>query len=156
RRKDANDTYCRFTRRHSAPEGRINDNVRVDMEEFEGDTIRDTTLRALYFDLIVLARASGDDAFSTDAIANILVGCGRPVLVAPQEPLRGLGETVAIAWKEKPEAARAVTAAMPLLRAANRVVVLSVPETKTAIDQANKSAEFLASQLDRQGIPAFA
>ncbi len=40
-------------------------------------------------------------------------------------PLSG---TVAIGWKNRPEAARAVAAAQPLIKMADRVVILSVDE----------------------------
>ena len=53
----------------------------------------------------------------------------------PASPDRTLGAaarqaafSVAIAWKDRPEAARAVTAAMPLIAEAERVVILSVSE----------------------------
>lgn len=86
--------------------------------------------QALFADLLVLGQrdAADDEAASVpaDFVESVLLACGRPALVVPHiGATRTIGETVAIAWKETPEAARAVTAALPFLRKAKRVHVLS-------------------------------
>ena len=155
RSKAAAETFDRFLKRHFAPGvARKHEAVNASMEEIEGDPIADTAAKARYYDLVVIARAGENDDFSTDAIANILVGCGRPVLLVPEKALTDLGTTIAIAWKEKPEAARAVTAAMPLLRQAKKVVVLSAAETKADSEKSCRSAELLSAQLRHHGIVA--
>jgi nucleotide-binding universal stress UspA family protein len=53
---------------------------------------------------------------------------GRPVLIAPASAPARVSGTVAIAWKNRPEAARAVAAAQPFVQMADRVIVLSVDE----------------------------
>ncbi len=118
----------------------------------EGDPVSEITAAARYADLVVFAHASAPDEFSTDQIANVLVDCGRPVLVAPRQPSETIGRVVAIAWKDKAEAARAVTAAMPLLKAAKKVVVLSVEEQSSDASASAESAEHLAAQLRRHGM----
>jgi nucleotide-binding universal stress UspA family protein len=150
--------FDQFLKRHFAPgvARRAREGVNASMEEIEGDPIRDTAARARYCDLVVLARAGDKGDFSTDAIANILVGCGRPVLLVPEKALSDVGATIAIAWKQTPEAARAVTAAMPLLQRAKKVVVLSAAETKADSEQNGTSAELLATQLRHHGIAAAA
>ena len=65
-------------------------------------------------DLLVLGRASDGEAI--DLLEAALMTSGRPVLIAPAKPPADLGRVVAIAWKDRPEAARAVTAAQPFLR----------------------------------------
>ena len=52
---------------------------------------------------------------------------GKPVLILPYAGLLPsvIGETVVVAWKPSREAARAVSAAIPLLRRARRVVIVS-------------------------------
>ena len=47
------------------------------------------------------------------------------MLVLPQRPVRHLAQRVVIAWNQSPEAAAAVTAALPLLKLAERVVLVS-------------------------------
>lgn len=83
--------------------------------------------RARLFDLLILGRSGRvvDEPYS-DAIEAALLGSGRPVLIAPTEPPKVLGETIAFAWNDTPESARALAGAMPFLRAAREVHVLSV------------------------------
>lgn len=79
-------------------------------------------------DLVVVGRAREGQAVAMDVLEACLMATGRPVLIAPSKAVAGLSGTVAIAWKDKPEAARAVAAARPLVEMADRVVVLSVIE----------------------------
>jgi nucleotide-binding universal stress UspA family protein len=87
------------------------------------------TQRARVADAIVLGRGEEGDLFASEVLARAVMGTGRPVLIAPSaEAPDKLHTAVAIAWKDRPEAARAVTAAMPLIAEAERVVILSVSE----------------------------
>ena len=89
--------------------------------------------RARLFDLTILGRSGRvtDEAYS-DAIEEALLSAGRPVLVAPAEAPAAFGETIALAWNDSPEAAKAVAAALPLLLQARQVHVLSVGSTAGA------------------------
>ena len=81
-------------------------------------------------DLIVCAR-SADNHFATRLILeSALLNTGRPLLIpsAVGTLPEFTGGTVAIAWKPTPQAARAITAAMPLLARAKDVVVMTVEE----------------------------
>jgi len=118
----------------------------------EGDPVPDVTSAARFHDLVVMARAPQNAPFSTEQIAMMLVGCGRPMLLTPEKTPDAIGNTIAIAWKEKAEAARAVTAAMPLLKRAKKVIVLSVEEHANQAAACSASAEHLASQLARHGM----
>jgi nucleotide-binding universal stress UspA family protein len=72
------------------------------------------------------------DGLPPDRLETLLLGCGRPLLIAPTDaPLRAL-ETAVVCWKETGDAARAVSAALPLLQQARRVVVVSVAEDGSA------------------------
>src|SRR5437588_6989150 len=74
-------------------------------------------------DLLVIGHPADDQGVSIDTIEAALVGTGRPVLIVPANPLTSLPETIVIAWKAAPEAARAVTAAMPLLSRSKRILI---------------------------------
>jgi nucleotide-binding universal stress UspA family protein len=128
--------------------------VTASWREIEGNPVHDTTMEARFHDLVVLGRAPEHGEFSTEAIGNILVGCGRPVLLAPNHDVTTVGHSVAIAWKESAEAARAITAAMPLLLHSKKVFVVSVDESADHDQQVTKSAERLVGQLGRHGLPA--
>jgi nucleotide-binding universal stress UspA family protein len=54
-----------------------------------------------------------------------LLDTGRPVLVVPQRRVGSVGGRVVIAWNQSAEVAVAVTAAIPLLQRAERVVIVS-------------------------------
>jgi nucleotide-binding universal stress UspA family protein len=89
--------------------------------------------QALFADLLVLGQRdpADEDAPSVpaDFVETVLIASGRPALVVPHIGVNGpIGTTVAIAWKETPEAARAVTAALPFLQRARRVYVMSWDE----------------------------
>ncbi len=84
-------------------------------------------------DVIVLARpkAAGEAEGSADFDAA-LFDSGRPVLLVPADPVAALGETVAVAWNRSREAARAISAALPILSQAKKVIVLSARESDEA------------------------
>ncbi len=86
-------------------------------------------------DLLLVGRPLEDQGVSIDTIESALLRSGRPVLIAPAAPLAELPETVVIAWKAAPEAARAVTAAMPLLAKAKQVVIVTVAEEEGLSDE---------------------
>jgi len=89
--------------------------------------------RARLFDLLVLGRSGRVvDRPYTDAIEEALLAGGRPVLIAPAKPPRVFGATIAIAWNDTPEPAKALAAAMPFLERAQKVHVLSVGQAPAA------------------------
>ena len=85
--------------------------------------------------LLVVGHPADDQGISIDTIEAALVGTGRPVLVVPATPLVSLPETIVIAWKAAPEAARAVTAAMPLLSKAKQILIVTVAEEEGLSDE---------------------
>jgi nucleotide-binding universal stress UspA family protein len=86
-------------------------------------------------DLLVIGRPQEDQGVSLDTVEAALVGTGRPVLIVPGTPLVSLPETIVIAWKAAPEAARAVIAAMPLLSKSKRVLIATVAEEEGLSDE---------------------
>jgi nucleotide-binding universal stress UspA family protein len=86
-------------------------------------------------DLLVVGHPAEDQGVSIDTIEAALVGTGRPVLIVPSAPLVALPETVVIAWKPAPEAARAVTAAMPFLSKAKQILIVTVAEEEGLSDE---------------------
>jgi len=86
--------------------------------------------RGRLFDLVVLGRSERVvDQPHTDVLEDTLIHCGRPVLLAPAEPPKEIGVAVAIAWNASAEAARAVAGALPFLRHAKAVRVLTAGAT---------------------------
>jgi nucleotide-binding universal stress UspA family protein len=95
--------------------------------------------RAHFNDLVILEHPSGGGGFAPIPAGAVLLGSGRPVLVAGPQSLANFPRTIAVAWKETAEATRAIAAALPLLAMAERTVVISVNE------DGSKEAEARAS-----------
>jgi nucleotide-binding universal stress UspA family protein len=81
---------------------------------------------------LVVVKGGGAKEGGLDAndVGRLILGAGRPTLLAPTVPARPIS-TVVIAWKDTPEAARAVGAAMPLLEKAKRIYVVTASEDET-------------------------
>ena len=79
------------------------------------------------FDMIVLARP-GDEWQSPSMITleSALFESGRPVLIAPPTSARSLATNILVAWNQSTEQARTMADAMPLLRLAERITILTV------------------------------
>jgi len=108
-------------------------------------------IRARHSDLVVLGRQHTHDLMPYNLIEWLLMGSGRPILIAPDSAAAGSTNTVVVGWKETSEAAHAVAAAIPLLKQAERVVLVSVEEDHAAkID----ALEGLAQHLKWHGIAA--
>jgi nucleotide-binding universal stress UspA family protein len=101
-------------------------------------------------DLVVIGRPGEDEGVSLDTIEGVLIDSGRPLLIPAEAPLIALPETVAIAWKPSPQAARALTAASPFLDIAKQVVILSVEEDRRAPEE---EADRLMAALRWRGVP---
>ncbi len=84
--------------------------------------------RARHNDLVVMGRAVRANGLPRDILERVLIGSGRPLLIAPRHVRPSVSGTVVVCWQETPQAARALTAAMPFVTRATRVVFLSVEE----------------------------
>lgn len=108
---------------------------------------------ARYHDVTVMGR---DSELPMDRIKAILMESGRPLVLAPPKSASILGRTVAVAWNGSAEAARAVTAAAPLLAGAERIFVIAALPKDSATDKApdTSSAEHLAATLRAKHLKA--
>lgn len=110
-----------------------------------------------YADLVVVGQADPDDpeAFVGDDFPeNLVMSCGRPVLVVPYasrtEPPGG---RALIAWDGSREAARAVHDALPFLARAQRVTVVHVSAPHTPREERDPAIA-IAATLARHGVKA--
>ena len=83
-------------------------------------------------------------------LESALFESGRPVLIAPPASPRSLGTNILIAWNRSTEQARATAFAMPLLRLAERITILTVEGATVA----GPSGVELARSLKMNGIAA--
>lgn len=92
--------------------------------------------RALQVDLLVLGQAEPDGSEAQVSMAfapSVLIESGKPALVLPYTDRGGeLGHTILIAWKNSAASARAVTAALPMLRRARKLHIASWGDSAAA------------------------
>jgi nucleotide-binding universal stress UspA family protein len=104
------------------------------------------------FDVIVLGRP-GASRWSRPSMTTIEAGlfeAGRPILIAPPSPPQRIGDDILLAWNGSTEQARTTALAMPLLKKASRVVVLTVQGGTVP----GPTGEELARYLDRNSVPS--
>jgi nucleotide-binding universal stress UspA family protein len=116
-----------------------------------GDETQLLTHAARLSDITVMPRPMNRFEDRMDpTLEAALLGTGRPVLLVPRTAHFNLDlSNVLIAWNDSPEAARAVSAAMPLLKVAGKVTVVTAAEG--TIDTA--AAESLVEYLNKHGVP---
>jgi nucleotide-binding universal stress UspA family protein len=109
--------------------------------EAEGSYVDVAVARAAAFDLMVAASAAVMESLKAIAEQSLLQ-TRRPVLLAPTRLESSLTDSAMIAWDESPECWRAVSAAIPFLRLAKSVQVISVD--RNADRRSASQAEALA------------
>ncbi len=117
--------------------------------EWRAEVADPTTMiieRACCADLIVLFRldkGQADDRQRTADQGAVLLAAGRPILI-PSPNMNGLeARTIVVAWKDTRETRRAVADALPLLRQAQDVVLLTVLETGGNADPPRDAIHYL-------------
>ncbi len=86
----------------------------------------------------------------TPLFEGLLMESGKPVLLVPSRGMKAVPEHVLVAWDGSLPATRALTAAMPFLKAADRVFVATVGE----VDFGMPSTENAVSYLSSHGVNA--
>lgn len=101
-------------------------------------------------DLLVIGRPGGEEGVLLDTLETALLESGRPLLIPPAAPLSAVPETIAIAWKATPQAARALTGASPFFSVAKQIVILTVAEDRRSSEE---EAGRLMEGLRWHGVP---
>lgn len=88
-----------------------------------------------------------------DLPERLAMSSGRPVLLLPHGgTFNNLGQRVTIGWNGSKEAARATYDALPLLRNAEIVNVVTITERPDTLEQDTASLENISASLARHGI----
>jgi len=115
-----------------------------------GDDLDRLIVQSRRHDLVVVKGGKEDEGgLGLDSVGRLVLSAGRPVLLAPNVPARAI-RVVAVAWKDRPEAARAVAAAMPILEKARRVFVMTAGED----DERHSDGKGVVAHLQWHGIDA--
>jgi len=153
RREQARALFSSFMRQHGVPVGSAGgEGPSAEWREEAGRQNSVTGTLGRVFDLIVVERPAKLASLAEATLEDALFESGRPVLMTPPVPLATIGEQVLVAWNGSTETARTVAFAMPFLKRAKSVQVVSVEGGTTP----GPSAEDLAATLSRHGIAAIA
>jgi len=96
------------------------------------------------------------DAFALASPKDLVMQAGRPLLVVPDRVNWLDLRSVLVAWKDTPEARRAVADALPLLRKARDVTIVEIPERDDDRSAVMAGVTDVAAWLARHGVTASA
>jgi nucleotide-binding universal stress UspA family protein len=150
-------TFCKENSITAGERSRQITEVSAEFHESIGDPLEGPLRQARFHDLVIVANASRQRGIVPEIdLSGLVVEAGRPVFLAPpaasHEPLK----SVAIAWKTGAESARAVTAAMPILRKTKRVHILGAFDLPQDEAQCRNDLELVERQLRLYDIDATA
>lgn len=110
--------------------------------------------QARYADLLVLGQTDPDDPMPISP-ESVVLSSGRPALMVPHVGVTGaIGQTVLLCWNASRESARAASDALPILKQARTVIVLTIEPASDA--QADAGGSEAAAWLARHGVKATA
>jgi nucleotide-binding universal stress UspA family protein len=111
------------------------------------------SMHARYADLAVVGQEDPDEPSSGNLPEQVVLGCGRAVLLIPYIGAgQTLGQRVVVAWDASREAARAVRAALPLLKQAAAVNVVSVNPKPAELGHGEVPGADIGLYLARHGV----
>lgn len=127
-------------------ETRIGRGFEVELAEIFGLHVR-------YADLAVVGQEDPDEPSPGQQPGPLLLSCGRPVLLIPYIGAgKTLGQRVVVAWDTSREAARAVRDALPILKQASSVTVVSVNPRPADLGHGDVPGADVALYLARHGV----
>ena len=107
--------------------------------------------RGLLFDLLILPQPWAEkDGLSASGLEAALFEVGGPVLVVPNVFSGAVGNNVLVTWNGRREAARAITAALPILQRAKQVTVVSIEESARTADPAQAAGRLALHHIEAE------
>ena len=113
-----------------------------------GEPVEDSGLGALgrVYDVTVIGRPTTSSAGSRmTTLEAALFDSGRPILIAPPTAPQTMGTSVVIAWNCSTEAAQTMTAAMPIVKKAEKVTILTVEGATVPGPSGDELKDYLAA-----------
>ena len=119
----------------------------------ETDTNQLLIDRAMVADVVVTSSSLIEAGGQRDVLMGVLKESGKPLIIVPTgwKNSERLPRRIVIGWKQSVHTVRAIVGAMPLLRAAHRVLVLEIEEGNQSKSE-QVSASDIARWLSRHGI----
>jgi len=128
---------------------------KVEFRATDTDALETVALHARYADLAVIGQSEPDADTGVNAVfpQRLPLIAGRPVLVVPYaRERRPVGENVLVAWNASREATRAVTDALPMLRAAKQVQLATFDPARRADAHGEVPGADIGLYLSRHGV----
>ncbi len=94
-------------------------------------------------DIVVVSRPKSVGTVADMFMLAALIESKRPVLIVPRSVRKVVGKRVCIAWNQSADAARCVTAAIPILQQADEVTIISCGSEDRAGPQSAQLAAYL-------------
>lgn len=121
----------------------------------EGDAVEAVTLHTRYADLAIVGQTDPESEDQSRLADHLVLDAGRPVLVVPYVGrYETVGRKVLVAWNASREATRAVSDAMPFLKAAHKVSVLVINPTGGPGGHGEVPGADICLHLARHGVKA--
>jgi len=112
-------------------------------------------LHARGADLIVTSRpARGDSAIYVPKLSDLVMRAGAPVLVAADGTSAFSGRKIVVAWKDARECRRAVSDALPFLKRAQKVVIVSIECAEASSAAQSEALVEVARRLEGHDVNA--
>jgi nucleotide-binding universal stress UspA family protein len=106
-------------------------------------------------DLVLLGASERHNRARRELLEDVLFKSGRPILLLPPDSPRTDGwDRILIAWNASAEATRAVVAALPILKAASHVRIVTVDAAPSKAGHGEPPGRELAAYLARRGVRA--
>lgn len=115
----------------------------------------EVVVHARYSDLVVVGQTAPDGGAltPTDLPETVALASGRPTLVVPYVGAKSApGKVVLLCWNASKEAARAASEALPLLKGAEKVVVLAIDARRSNDGHGAEPGADVANWLARHGV----
>lgn len=118
------------------------------------DTLSAITDQARCADVVVMGQTDAEQR-AGELAADIILGAGRPVLIVPKAGKFGaLTGRIVVGWDGSREAARAAFDALPLMKKAEGVSIVTAGKGDDAKEAARKGGAYLALALARHDVKA--
>jgi nucleotide-binding universal stress UspA family protein len=133
--------------------------TKAEFRRAEQESLAAITVQARYADLVVIGQRDPEEVATglpASIVERCVLGTGRPVLVVPyfSHSFPNLGRHVLLAWNGTRESVRAVRDALPILCAADNVVIMAVNPSTARTGHGEIPGADLALYLARHGVKA--
>lgn len=147
--KDAGEDLSRLFKEKTAAADVKGEWISTDAKALGGGVVEAINHYATFADLVVVGQSEqgGKERRASDTLPeNVVFGSGKPVLIVPYTgQFRSVGRKVLVAWKTGRESSRALTDAVPFLKAAESTHIFEVNPSQGEVADMESLCGYLAA-----------